>query len=527
MTRALRARALTAARVIGALALVSVPLAAVSAPASATNYVDVSGSGSSWAAVAIDAWAQDVRQNGIVINYNPDGSAAGRGDYIANQDDFAGSDPPFRNGHDELAGTGAENPEGYSYVPDVAGGTAFMYHITVAGHLLTNMRLSPETLMKIFTGQITNWDDPAITHDYGAQLPSLPITPVIRSDGSGATFFLTRWMSHLFPSDWDAFCQRVHPGIALPCRQTEFYPQFGNAKAESGSTNVATYISSTYGNGSIGYDEYAYALSYHYPVVKVLNPAGYYVLPSASNVAVALTRAQIDENQNDPNFLQQNLDSVYTFTDPRSYPLSSYSYFIVPRSGTTLPQNFNNSKGVTLSTWLNFDLCQGQRQVIQLGYSPLPINLVQGGLLQINHIPGHINTTPISSLAGCNNPTFINGHDILLGTAPYPSPCDKVGAPLNCVVRNGKPVAAGGANPRATTGTTPGAGTSGSASPGAGGPAPTATPTGPVTGVVVNLASADRSSQVALATITTASIVAAVAIPPALAAWLRRRRQND
>ncbi len=146
MTRTPRARAMAAVRVIGALALASLPLAAVPAPASAGTYVDVSGSGSSWAAVAIDQWAQDKRPNGIVVNYNPDGSAAGRGDYMANQDDFTGSDPPFRNGKDELAGTGSENPlQGYSYVPDVAGGTAFMYHLTVSGRLITNMRLSGQT----------------------------------------------------------------------------------------------------------------------------------------------------------------------------------------------------------------------------------------------------------------------------------------------------------------------------------------------------------------------------------------------
>jgi hypothetical protein len=263
----------------------------------------------------------------------------------------------------------------------------------------------------------------------------------------------------------------------------------------------------------------------------VLNSAGYYVLPSASNVAVALTKAIINNNANDPNYLQQDLDPVYTFTDPRSYPLSSYSYFIVPRggSGLPLPLNFTTAKGKTLSTWLNFDLCSGQRQVIQLGYSPLPINLVKGGLVQIGHIPGHIATTPVSNLAGCNNPTFINGQDVLLTTAPYPSVCDKLGAPLNCVVKNGKPTATGSsATPKPTTSSaTPGAGSSGSPGAGAVGPVPTATSTGPVTGVTVNLASADRSSQVALATITAASIIAAVAVPPALAAWLRRRRRND
>ncbi len=122
-------RAARALAVVAAGAALAAPL-----PASAATYVAISGSGSSWSAVALDQWQQDLRPSGVVINYNPDGSAAGRGDYMANQDDFAGSDPPFRNGHDQLGGTGAELPnQGYSYIPDTAGGTAFMYHIEVAG----------------------------------------------------------------------------------------------------------------------------------------------------------------------------------------------------------------------------------------------------------------------------------------------------------------------------------------------------------------------------------------------------------
>ena len=213
-----RTRITAAVGVGAAVALASLGLAATPLPAGAASFVAISGSGSSWASVAIDQWAQDVRPNGIVVNYNPDGSASGRGDYMSNQDDFAGSDPPFRNGQDKLGGTGAEHPsQGYSYIPDTAGGTALIYHITVGGKLVTNLRLDPKTIMEIFTGQITNWDDKRITHIYGAQLPNLPITPVIRSDGSGATFFFTLWMASLYPSAWNAFCDRVHPGISPPC----------------------------------------------------------------------------------------------------------------------------------------------------------------------------------------------------------------------------------------------------------------------------------------------------------------------
>ena len=514
------ARAARVLAVAGAAAALAAPL-----PASAATYVAISGSGSSWSSVALDQWQQDLRPSGLVINYNPDGSAAGRGDYMANQDDFAGSDPPFRNGHDQLGGTGAEHPtQGYSYIPDTAGGTAFMYHIEVAGHLITNLRLSGLTLMEIFTGTITNWDDKRITKDYGAQLPNLPITPVIRSDGSGATFFFTRWMAHQFPSQWNAFCKRVRPNVSLPCGQTEFYPLFRGAKSENGSNNVATYITASYGNGSIGYDEYAYALNSHYPVVKLLNPAGYYVLPTASNVAVALTKAIIDENASSPEFLQQDLDSVYTFTDPRSYPLSSYSYLIVPRAGTHLPTNFTPAKGKTLSTFVDYFLCAGQKEVAALGYSPLPLNLVQGGLLQNSKIPGAVAGPNPTTLAGCDNPTFTNGKLTLLITAPQPSPCDKVGEPLNCIVVNGKA-------------TTPGSGAAGSPSPGASsptaggvpstGPAPSAS-SGPiaVTGQVVNVA-ATSPNKLMLSVLTAAAIVLAVMVPPALGSYLRRRRRQE
>jgi ABC-type phosphate transport system substrate-binding protein len=512
---------LRAAAALGFAAVIAAPL-----PASAGTYVAISGSGSSWSSVALDQWQQDLRPNGLVINYNPDGSAAGRGDYMANQDDFAGSDPPFRNGHDQLGGTGAEHPnQGYSYIPDTAGGTAFMYHINVAGHLITNLRLSGETIMKIFTGAITNWDDKVITKDYGAQLPNLPITPVIRSDGSGATFFFTRWMSHVFPSEWDAFCKKVKPGVHLPCGQTEFYPLFSGAKSENGSNNVATYITASYGNGAIGYDEYAYALNSHYPVVKVLNSAGYYVLPSASNVAVALTKAVINEDSHSPDFLQQDLDSVYTFTDPRSYPLSSYSYLIVPRAGTHQPTNFTAAKGKTLSTFIDYFLCGGQREVAALGYSPLPLNLVQGGLLQSSKVPGAIPGPNPTTLAGCNNPTFTNGKLTLLLTAPQPSPCDKVGEPLNCIVVNGKATTPGAGAP------SPGA--SGSPSPGTGvaptGPAsPVASNTGPiaVTGQVVNVG-ASSPNKLMLSVLTAVAVVLAVMVPPALGGWLRRRRRQE
>jgi phosphate ABC transporter phosphate-binding protein len=380
-----------------------ITIAATAGSAAAASYVPINGSGSSWASVAIDQWSQDVAASRITVNYTPDGSAAGRTDYIDGQDDFAASDPPFRNGTDKLANDGSELPIpwGYSYIPDVAGGIAFLYHLTIAGHKITNLRLSGATLMKIFTGKITNWDNPQIARDFGRRLPSIPIIPVVHSEGSGDTFFFTRWMAHVFPGAWDAFCTRVtHGRVKPPCGQTEFYPTgWGHVVAENGAANVAAYVTSRHANGAIGYDPYAYALAAHSPVLRLRNPAGKYVLPAAANVTAALTRAVIDEDRHSPNFLQENLDGVYVSRNPRSYPLSYYSYLIVPRAGTKLPTIFTRAKGRTLSAFLDFALCGGQKEVASLGYAPLPRNLVSGGLQQVGHIPGHVR---VPTLAACS-----------------------------------------------------------------------------------------------------------------------------
>jgi ABC-type phosphate transport system substrate-binding protein len=367
------------------------------ATADAGTYETIDGSGSSWAYIALSQWITDVAPEGLTINYNPDSSAEGRQDYMQGSlVDFAGSDPPFRNGDDKLAGTGAEVPKyGYSYVPDTAGGTAFMYHLTVGGKLVRNLRLSPLVLMEIFTGAITNWDNPAITKVYGHRLPNLAITPVLHSEGDGTTFFFTTWLATMFPAQWNSFCDKVHPGIKPPCGATEYYPQFGRAKLENGSNNVADYITASYGNGSIGLEEDSYARGSGYPVVSVLNSAGKFVQPTAADDTAALTKALINENAQSKDFLQQNLSRVYTNKLPDSYPLASYSYLIVPREGTKIPTIFNDAAGATLSALLSYGLCQGQHGLAALGFAPLPASLVKGALQQVGLIPGH-GTVPAS-----------------------------------------------------------------------------------------------------------------------------------
>jgi ABC-type phosphate transport system substrate-binding protein len=383
--------------------------AAVAGPRSAgvSGFTPLNGFGSSWAAPAIDQWAERVHPQGIVVNFDPDGSAAGRQQFILDQADFAASDIPFVTTPDPFQKGTEHVPWAYSYIPIVAGGTAFLYNLRVGGEKITNLRLSGATITKIFTGQITNWDNKNITRDYGRQLPSKPITVVIHSEGSGASYQLSRWMWREYTAQWQKFCARSG-GPATHCGPTEFYPltALPDGVALNGSDLIANYITST--AGAIGYDEYAYALGNNLPVLKVRNAAGRYTLPTPSNVTISLEKATINQNPRDLTFLIQNLDHVYTDTNPRAYPLSSYSYLIIPRdkrviNGKTYgpPPIFNDPKGKTLTTWLRYALCAGQRITPSLGYASLPLNLVEAAFKELNYVPGHIKGPSLQQIRRC------------------------------------------------------------------------------------------------------------------------------
>jgi phosphate ABC transporter phosphate-binding protein len=455
---------LLAMAAVAATAVVGAPVA------HAEVYVPVSGAGSTWSQNALDQWIRNVNQYGMKVNYAGTGSSDGRNQFRNQTVDFAVSEIPYglRDG-----GVLDDPPtRGYAYMPIVAGGTAFMYNLKIGNQRVTNLRLSGAVLAKIFTGNIKVWNDPAIRADNpGLALPARRIVPVVRSDGSGTTAQLTTWLSKRYASVWNAYCRKA--GRSTPCGVTSFYPVVSGSGfvAQSGSLGVSGYVSQRQSEGAITYVEYSYALNTGFPVAKMLNSKGYYVEPTAQSVAVGLLGAQIDKRPG-RTYLTQVLDNVYDSQDARAYPLSSYSYMIVP---TKVEGPFNLKKGKTLGAFAYYFLCEGQQQAPKLGYSPLPINLVQAGLEQIRKIPGVVAQS--IDVTKCHNPTFsANGTNTLAKNAPYPPACDKRGGPTQCVIGT-----AGNKTPtKVTARGGQSSGTAGSASPGAaGGAGPSATAGGP------------------------------------------------
>ena len=369
-----------------------------------------------------------------VVNYSESGSTQGRNDFANGTADFGVSEIPYAIAN---SNEGDRVPtRDFAYMPIVAGGTVFMYNLEIGGQKVTNLRLSGEAISMIFTNQIKTWNHHEIQKDNpGLVLPATPIVPVVRSDGSGTSAQFTSWMRQQHPQIWDPYCGAVGRYlVGGHCGVTSNFPVIPGSGfiARAGANGVAGYVAMPHAVGSITFVEYSYALNAGYPVVKLLNSGGYFTEPTAANVAVALLSARINEDSTSQNYLTQDLTNVYGSPDTRVYPLSSYSYIILP---TGPGYGFTENKGLTLADFSAYFLCEGQQQAETLGYSPLPINLVLAGQQQIQKIPG--GNPQIKGIAGCNNPTFSpDGTNRLANEAPYPPDCDRRG-PVQCTTGTG------------------------------------------------------------------------------------------
>jgi phosphate transport system substrate-binding protein len=386
-------------------------------PAAVRAEAPVDGAGSTWSQIAVDQWRADVARQGLVVNYQGVGSTAGRVAYYQAQVDFAVSEIPFQSAQYDRQGNlladetqlAASRP--YAYLPVVAGGTAFMYNLKANGQRITDLRLSPQTAAKIFTGQITMWNDPLVVADNPQRvMPATRIKPVVRSDGSGTTAQITAFMAEETPNDWNQLCQKANLGSSCPV--TSLYPDFPNSgfAAQQFSDGVANFVAAQYNDGAITYVEYGYAKERGFPVASVKNASGNYAQPTAVNVSVALQGARINPDGT------QILQGVYRNADARAYPISSYSYMIVP---TTEAAPFSAAKGKSLSDYIFYFLCAGQQKSEQLGYAPLPKNLVEAAFAAVAQIPG---ASPAPAISSCSNPTITGDFLVAKATATTVAP---------------------------------------------------------------------------------------------------------
>jgi phosphate transport system substrate-binding protein len=268
---------------------------------------DLAGAGSSAQQAAQEAWTANFedQNSDATVSYDPIGSGGGRDQFIAGgQTAFAGSDSPFDT--DELPkATQRCAPGELVQIPNYISPIAIVYNLEG----VDNLQLSPDTTAKIFKGEITTWDDPAIKADNpGANLPSTKITPVHRSDESGTTANFTDYLHEASPSVWT-----FDPDSVWPLKT-----------GESGAQTSGMVQAVKAGDGTIGYADASQAQDLGVAKVKVGNT---FVAPSAAGAT-----ADFDQSQKDPELSQGKFVFAYkvqrTPTDPSSYPVLLVSYLM-------------------------------------------------------------------------------------------------------------------------------------------------------------------------------------------------------
>jgi len=321
---------------IGVVALVSGLFVSVAPSAFAYN---LTGTGASFPAQMIEECKVLLAQKGEhSLTYAALGSGAGRD----------GSDKQV--GHiwfSDTAHTGSTARASLVHIPAAAAPIAVLHNLPAK----TQLYLSPVTAAKIFSGEISRWNDPAIAKDNNRSvteviykkdrngdiikdkagkavvlrtanknitytLPNQPITVVYRSDKSGTSGNFTAWLRGVAPTTWTkpqndtfvtAFPGNINAGGNI-----------GRVVGASSSTGVAQLAGKT--KYSITYAEVSYGSKYNLKAAAIGNASGNFALPNGANTAAFLASSKVDSK------------GIFTFDyatkEPGAYTLGIITYML-------------------------------------------------------------------------------------------------------------------------------------------------------------------------------------------------------
>ncbi|MCP3799137.1 phosphate ABC transporter substrate-binding protein PstS [Allokutzneria sp. A3M-2-11 16] len=274
---------------------------------------NISAEGSSAQKNAMDIFAKDFQAKcqGQKIAYTKSGSGKGISQFTAKQIDFGGTDSPLskEKGEVDKAAQRCEGNPAWN-LPLVFGPVALAYNLPN----VNNVVLNGELAAKIFSGQITKWNDPALAAvNPGAALPDKKIVVIYRSDESGTTENFQTYLKTAAPQAWTKGGGKKFTG--------------GVGEGKESSDGVSSATKST--DGAITYVEWSFAKNAKLGIAKVDTGAGAVELTSAS-AAKAIDGAQVKGTGND---LVLDLNSIYGTKAAGAYPLLLATYEVVCSKG--------------------------------------------------------------------------------------------------------------------------------------------------------------------------------------------------
>lgn len=295
---------------------------------------DFKGSGASFPYSVYQSWISGYHKaTGIEVDYISKGSSAGIKDAVEKTVDFAGTDAPLdpsQLANDKLL-----------QFPGVVGAITMSYNIPN----VAKINLSRAAISGIALGNIEYWDNDVIASaNKGVKLPHEKITFVHRADGSGTTFNFTYFLSKI-SNDW-----KTQFGVKKDLNWPGDHHVGGK-----GNTGVATLIKQT--PYSIGYVDYADAITNQLPMAVVENKDGAFVAPELKSFQAAAANADLDPKK----------DFFAVIADPAgkdAYPIVAATFILMPK------ENIEMDKKVT--AFYDWSFKNGQKEATELGFVPLP-----------------------------------------------------------------------------------------------------------------------------------------------------------
>ena len=305
--------------------------------------VQINGAGATFPNPIYSKWFSEYNKlkPNVRINYQPIGSGGGIRQVTAQTVFFGATDGPMTQ-EQILAAPGK-----LLHLPTVLGADVPVYNLPgVSGEL----KFSGIALADIFLGKITKWNDPALVKlNPAAKLPATDITVVHRSDGSGTTYIWVDFLAKVSP-EWK---KRV--GVATSVN----WPTGVGGKGNEGVAGLVQQVP-----GSIGYVELIYALQNKIAYGSVQNLAGEFMRASVQSVTAAAAGAAA----------KMPADFRVSITNAEgkgAYPISSFTWLLLYEN----PKDKAQSK--VMVEFMKWALTDGQKYATELGYAPLPPEVVK------------------------------------------------------------------------------------------------------------------------------------------------------
>jgi phosphate transport system substrate-binding protein len=318
----------------------------------AAQKIQINGAGATFPYPIYSKWFSEYNKlhPDVEINYQSIGSGGGIRQLQAQTVFFGATDGPMTPEQMQQA------PGKILHFPTVLGAVVPVYNIP---NVTAELKFSGPVLADIFLGKITKWNDAGIAKlNPGVTLPGSDITVVHRADGSGTTYIWVDYLSKVSPE----FKSKVGVNTSV---------NWPTGVGGRGNEGVASIVKQT--PGALGYVELIYALQTKQPYGSVQNMAGEFAKASVESVTAAAAAAV---KQMPPDFRV----SITNAPGKGVYPISSFTWILLYEN----PKDKAQAKAMV--DFMKWALTDGQKFAPELGYAPLPAEVVKLELAALSKI---------------------------------------------------------------------------------------------------------------------------------------------